>query len=99
MGGGCEPASPVATGRRSRPGPTREIRLPGLVTSENCAAEHAAAVRSLDEIALVNGGAVLEQAVGQALRGLEPRFMEPALFYWAREQKGTETMDNQHPHC
>lgn len=49
-----------------------------------------ATVQSLDEIALVNSGAVLEQAVGQALRGLEPRFMEPALFYWAREERGKE---------
>ena len=42
------------------------------------------------EVFLVNEGVLAEQAVGQALRTVEPRFTEPALFYWAREQKGSE---------
>ena len=45
---------------------------------------------SLDELLLVNRGGIAEQAVGQALRALTPRFREPRLFYWARDRKGSE---------
>lgn len=46
-------------------------------------------VNSLREIYRVNEGALAEQAVGQALRTIEPRFTAPALFYWSRERKGS----------
>lgn len=49
-----------------------------------------AGVQSLDEIAVVNNGALLEQAIGQTLRASFPRFMDPELFYWSREAAGTE---------
>ncbi len=45
-------------------------------------------VQDLGRVALVNRGALLEQAIGQALRGSLPRFMEPRLHYWTRERKG-----------
>ncbi|MBN1675099.1 MAG: ATP-binding protein [Kiritimatiellae bacterium] len=47
-------------------------------------------VQSFDRVAMVNSGALLEQAIGQSLRSSLPRFMEPALFYWVREEKGAE---------
>jgi hypothetical protein len=49
-----------------------------------------AGVQSFDEVTLANNGALLEQAVGQALRGSLPRFMEPELFYWSRDERGSE---------
>ena len=47
------------------------------------------ALPSLRDLATVNEGALAEQAMGQLLRTAEPRFKEPALFYWARERKGS----------
>jgi predicted AAA+ superfamily ATPase len=40
-------------------------------------------------LALTNVGAITEQAVGQALRSIEPRFKEPELYYWTREKRGS----------
>jgi hypothetical protein len=39
---------------------------------------------------MANEGAIAEQAVGQALRLVEPSFQEPKLYYWARETPGSE---------
>lgn len=47
-------------------------------------------VKSLQDVFLVNEGALAEQAVGQALRASGPRFVEPSLYYWTRERKGSE---------
>jgi len=43
-----------------------------------------------DDLVLANGGALAEQAVGQALRVAVPRFQDPALFYWTRDAQGSE---------
>lgn len=39
------------------------------------------------EILLVNQGALAEQVVAQQLRTIEPFYIEPSLYYWAREEK------------
>jgi hypothetical protein len=38
------------------------------------------------DLMLVNGGAVVEQVVGQHLLYARPSWEEPELFYWAREK-------------
>jgi hypothetical protein len=43
------------------------------------------------ELVLVNEGALAEQLVGQALRAQTPYYVEPALYYWLREKKGSES--------
>ncbi len=43
---------------------------------------------SIEGITLVNRGGIAEQVVGQLLRTVELAFMEPALYYWHREDKG-----------
>ena len=42
------------------------------------------------DLSLINEGAVAEQLVGQMLRTLGPSHVEPALYYWRREKKGSE---------
>ena len=42
-----------------------------------------------EEIILINKGGIVEQIVGQLLRTISPPYMEPALFYWQREEKGS----------
>lgn len=42
-----------------------------------------------DEIDLVNKGGIAEQVVGQILRTIDPFYVEPALYYWHREEKGS----------
>lgn len=42
------------------------------------------------DVAFVNQGKLAEQLVGQLLRTINPRFIEPTLYYWSREQKGSE---------
>jgi predicted AAA+ superfamily ATPase len=41
----------------------------------------------IDDINLVNKGAVSEQVVGQLLRCVNPVYQEPELYYWQREAK------------
>ena len=41
------------------------------------------------DITLINQGAMAEQVVGQLLRTLDPFYMEPALYYWLREEKSS----------
>jgi predicted AAA+ superfamily ATPase len=43
-----------------------------------------------EDLVLANEGAIAEQAVGQALRLVEPSFHEPKLYYWARDAPGSE---------
>jgi predicted AAA+ superfamily ATPase len=38
---------------------------------------------------LINQGAISEQVVAQLLRTTNPFYVEPALYYWAREEKGS----------
>lgn len=47
-------------------------------------------IKNLGEIFLVNKGAIAEQVVGQLLRTLFPGYVEPELFYWQREKKGSD---------
>jgi predicted AAA+ superfamily ATPase len=42
-----------------------------------------------DEIDFVNKRGIAEQVVGQILRTIVPFYVEPALYYWHREQKGS----------
>jgi predicted AAA+ superfamily ATPase len=42
-------------------------------------------LRSIDDILLINKGALSEQIVGQLLRLQFPFYVEPRLFYWSRE--------------
>lgn len=45
---------------------------------------------SVSELNLVNSGAIAEQVVGQLLRTLDPYYLEPALFYWHRDETGSQ---------
>lgn len=44
--------------------------------------------QSPNDVMLVNQGGIAEQVVGQLLRTIEPFYMEPALFYWLRDEMG-----------
>jgi hypothetical protein len=46
-------------------------------------------IETADELNLVNGGIVAEQAVGQELASLHPFYSEPELYYWIREKKAS----------
>jgi len=41
------------------------------------------------EITLINQGGVAEQVVGQGLRTINPFYVEPKLYYWVRDEKGS----------
>lgn len=41
----------------------------------------------IEELNLVNRGAVAEQFIGQHLYSMQPAYMEPELHYWAREER------------
>ena len=43
---------------------------------------------SLNEISMINNGAMAEQFVGQILRTISPPYIPSDLYYWQREQKG-----------
>lgn len=43
--------------------------------------------QSMDDILLINKGALAEQVVGQLLRLLTPYYIDPKLYYWNRETK------------
>lgn len=47
-------------------------------------------IQSLEEIVLINQGGIAEQVAGQLLRTIFPPYIEPALYYWQREQKGAQ---------
>ena len=44
---------------------------------------------SLEEIILINNGQIAEQIVGQLLRTIHPPYIEPRLYYWQREEQGS----------
>lgn len=41
------------------------------------------------DITLINHGAIAEQVVGQLLRTIYPFYIQPALYYWVREEKNS----------
>lgn len=43
---------------------------------------------SIHTLNLVNQGGISEQVIGQLLRTMKPFYVEPELYYWAREDKG-----------
>lgn len=43
----------------------------------------------LADVTIVNHGAIAEQLIGQLLRTLVPPYVEPALFYWHREERNS----------
>ena len=45
-------------------------------------------IASFDDVMLINQGGIAEQVVGQLLRTIDPFYMEPALFYWLRDEMG-----------
>lgn len=47
-------------------------------------------IKSANEITLINNGGVAEQVVGQLLRTINPAYIEPALYYWQREEKSSQ---------
>lgn len=46
-------------------------------------------ITPVDEITLINQGGLAEQVAGQILRTIEPFYIEPALYYWQRGEKGS----------
>ncbi len=44
---------------------------------------------SIEEIAIINKGAIAEQVAGQLLRTLDASYIEPKLYYWVRHEKGS----------
>lgn len=46
-------------------------------------------LKNLNEQILVNQGGLSEQLAGQLLRTIEPSYKDPRLYYWLREEKGT----------
>jgi hypothetical protein len=42
-----------------------------------------------EELTLVNEGALCEQFIGQHLLHQQPAYMQPDLFYWNREKRGS----------
>lgn len=46
-------------------------------------------IKDVKEINLVNHGGISEQVVGQMLRTIPPFYIEPTLYYWAREEKSS----------
>jgi len=45
--------------------------------------------KSMDDILLMNKGALAEQVVGQLLRSLSPYYINPKLYYWHRESQSS----------
>ncbi len=45
--------------------------------------------QKIDDILLINKGALAEQVVGQLLRLLSPYYIDPKLYYWNRELPGS----------
>ncbi len=46
-------------------------------------------IQSINELNLINNGAISEQVVGQILRTIFPFYVEPALYYWQRDVSGS----------
>jgi predicted AAA+ superfamily ATPase len=48
-------------------------------------------IPSIEDLSLLQKGALAEQVVGQLLRTLPPFYIEPKLYCWAREEKGSSS--------
>lgn len=46
-------------------------------------------IYSLTDLILINNGGLAEQVTGQLLRTIHPAYIEPALYYWLREERTT----------
>ncbi len=46
-------------------------------------------IATAEEISLINKGGIAEQVVGQVLRTINDSYLEPELYYWLREGKGS----------
>lgn len=46
-------------------------------------------INAANEITMINNGGIAEQVVGQLLRTINPPYIEPALYYWLRHEKGS----------
>lgn len=46
-------------------------------------------INKINELVVVNKGSVAEQIAGQLLRTIYPPYIEPLLYYWQREEKGS----------
>ncbi len=46
-------------------------------------------INAASEITMINNGGIAEQVVGQLLRTVNPPYIEPALYYWIRNEKGS----------
>lgn len=46
-------------------------------------------LREIDDVNLINKGAIAEQVVGQLLQLSQPYYVEPQLYYWRRDQPGS----------
>jgi uncharacterized protein len=46
---------------------------------------------SIDELTLINKGAIAEQVVGQMLRTIQPYYTEPELYYWQRLENNAQS--------
>lgn len=49
-----------------------------------------APIMDLSDLRLTNEGGIAEQLVGQLLRTIFPKFVDPKLYYWMREKVGAE---------
>lgn len=47
-------------------------------------------LEDLEELIMVNKGAIAEQVTGQLLRTLQPWYIAPSLYYWVRLQQGSD---------
>ena len=46
-------------------------------------------IQTVNDLQFINKGALAEQVTGQLLRTISPYYVEPALFCWARDEKGS----------
>jgi predicted AAA+ superfamily ATPase len=46
-------------------------------------------INSTNDIIMINNGGIAEQVVGQLLRTIHPPYIEPILYYWHRDEKGS----------
>lgn len=54
-----------------------------------CSALLGLSIDKLNNITLINIGGISEQVTGQILRTILPCYIEPALYYWQRNEKGS----------
>jgi predicted AAA+ superfamily ATPase len=50
-------------------------------------------ISSINELIMINKGGIAEQVSGQLLRTINMPYIEPELYYWLREEKGSAEID------